>query len=201
MLDPLRIHRGAEHAMGMPAVIRRWSRADVLALIDDSPLHSPRYETVDGALLVTPSPGGAHQFAVVLLARLLADYCEKSGVGEVIVAPFDVELEPATLVQPDVFVVPLDEAARLRRERTARRLLIAVEVLSPGSEASDRGRKRELYERTVPDYWIVDLEARRVGRHATYIEWSPAGVSSPFVLDLPAFFARVWGDDVVPTGA
>ncbi len=39
----------------MPAVTRSaWTRAEVRALIDANPLHTPRYELVDDELLVTP---------------------------------------------------------------------------------------------------------------------------------------------------
>ena len=44
-----------------------------------------------------------------------------------------------------------------------RELLLAVEVLSPSSSRHDRVRKRPHYQRHVPDYWIVDLDARLVG--------------------------------------
>src|SRR5437763_16791937 len=61
--------RRVKHIMGMSATLRRWRREEVLALIDQTPLHSPRYELVDGELLVTPSPGGLHQIALLALAR------------------------------------------------------------------------------------------------------------------------------------
>lgn len=38
--------------MGMPDVVRRWTREEVLALPDNG----NRYELIDGELLVTPSP-------------------------------------------------------------------------------------------------------------------------------------------------
>ena len=205
MRDPLRTRRRAEHDIGMPAVYRRWSRAEVLALIEDNPLHSPRYEVVDGELFVTPSPGGPHQFAVLELARALATYCEGTGIGTAMVSPFDAELENGTLVQPDVFVVPPQERARLTRERTAHNVLLAVEILSPGSERGDRGKKRALYQRSVPEYWLIDLEARRIERwrpsvrtpeviSSGEIHWQPAGTSDSFTLELPNFFARIWGE-------
>ena len=47
--------------------------------------------------------------------------------------------------------------------------LLAVEVLSPSTARADRTVKRRLYQRAgVPEYWIVDLEARLVER------WRPA---------------------------
>lgn len=43
--------------MGMPDVLHRWTREEVIALPDDR----NRYELVDGQLLVTPSPRVLHQ--------------------------------------------------------------------------------------------------------------------------------------------
>jgi hypothetical protein len=83
----------------------------VLRLINESPLHTPHYELVGGELLVTPSPSGLHQIAVVGLICVLAPYVADSRVGQVLTSPSDTELEPETLVQPDVYVVPLVEAA------------------------------------------------------------------------------------------
>lgn len=197
--------RRAEHIMGMPAVHhRRWTRAEVLELIEQNPLQSPRYEVVDGELFVTPSPGGLHQVAVLLLARALAAYCEATSIGETFISPFDAEPEPGVVVQPDVFVLPPDEAKRMRTQRTARVMLLATEVLSPGSERGDRGRKRRLYQRRVPVYWLVDVETRQVEqwmpKHARptvqrdRLEWHPAGADAPFVLELPRYFARVYGE-------
>jgi Uma2 family endonuclease len=203
--DHLQFTRRAEQTMGMPAVEGRWTREEVLDLIARNPLTTPRYELVDGVLLVTPSPSGMHQIAVGKLYVLLTAYLDsESAVGEAFHSPSDVEPEPGATVGPDVFVVPPDEAKRIRRERPVRRLILAVEMLSPGDRSGDRGRKRELYQRTIPEYWIVDnpqrhIDVWRPGFDVPTIlrdvlEWHPAGASRPFVLDVPGYFAMVYGE-------
>ena len=92
----------------------------------------------------------------------------------------------------------------MRSVGTGRRLLLAAEVLSLSSQRADRGRKRLLYQRTVPLYWIVDLDARAVeswlpdSSEPTILrdrlEWHPSGAATAFTLDLPAYFARVFGE-------
>jgi Uma2 family endonuclease len=92
----------------------------------------------------------------------------------------------------------------MRTAATGRQLLLAVEVLSPGSIRADRGRKRFLYQRTVPDYWIVDLDARLVETWRPEsvrptlvrdrIEWRTFGASSSFRLDVEQYFTRVFGE-------
>jgi Uma2 family endonuclease len=190
--------------MAMPAVKRRWTAREVRQLIAESPLATPRYELVDGELLVTPSPNWPHQRAVSLLLVALQEYLKRDRVGGVATSPFDVELAPESLVQPDVFVVPPHEARRLLTEMPARELLVAAEVLSPSSGRHDRVTKRPHYQRHVAEYWIVDLDSRlferwRAGDERPEIvtetlEWHPAAVTDPFKLDLIRFFAEVFDE-------
>jgi Uma2 family endonuclease len=197
--------RRAEQNMVMPAIARHWTREEVLDLIERNPLQTPRYEVVDGVLLVTPVPGITHQRAVGRLSQLLANYLDsEKGVAEVFTSPSDTEPEPGTVVQPDVYVVPIEESRRLRGNVHARSIILAAEVLSPRDPSGDRTRKRALYQRTVPEYWIVDhwerhVEVWRPGHAepiivADRLEWHPAGASKPFVLDVRAYFARVNGE-------
>lgn len=187
--------------MGMPASAhRRWTLAEVRRLINFNPFYAPRYELVAGELLVTLMPTPAHQRALGDLLFAVATYLEGTTIGETLASPFDVELEPETLVWPDVFVMPPDAAERIRKEDRARSLLLAVEILSPSSAQADRGPKRTLYQRHVPEYWIVDLEAALIERWRPgddepeiireCLEWRPAGATIPLVLDLRALFKR-----------
>jgi Uma2 family endonuclease len=188
--------------MGMPATQRRWTAREVRELIAKSPLQTPRYELVDGELLVTPSPIVPHQRAVAFLWRALDDYLQRNPVGDAYFSPSDVELEPGTIVQPDVFVVPPDESQRVIRESPIREVLIAAEVLSPSSGRHDRVTKRQLYGRHLREYWIVDLDARIVERWrlnaqqpdvlVTALEWHATDAAESFHLDLPKYFAAVF---------
>ena len=188
--------------MAMPAVNRRWTAREIRQLIAESPLATPRYELVDGELLVTPSPTWPHQRAVQILVRELGAYLAQEAIGHVGTSPFDVEPEAELIVQPDVFVLPIAESRRLLNEMPARALLLAAEVLSPSSSRHDRVTKRPAYQRHVPEYWVVDLDARLIERWKPSDEraqlvtqtlvWHPVGASSPFQLDLPRCFAEVF---------
>ena len=190
--------------MDMPAVERRWSLREVRALIDESPLATPRYELVDGELLVTPSPVTRHQVAVDELNLELMLYLRRETVGKALTSPCDVELEEESLLQPDVFVIPSMEWHRLGGGLPVRELILAVEVLSPGSSRHDRVRKRPLYQRNVPEYWIVDLDARLIERWrsederpelvTSSLEWQPEGAAQPFVLEVERYFDTVFDD-------
>jgi len=201
----LRNTPSAEQIMAMPHVEHHWTAREVRALIDESPLATPRYELVDGELLVTPSPVSRHQMAVARLLFALLAYLEREHVGRVLTSPCDIELEPESITQPDIFVVPSAEWRRLAGGLPVRELLLAIEILSPRSSRHDRVRKRPLYQRHVPEYWIVDLDARLIERWrtgdsraepvTTSLEWRPAGAATPFVLDVERYFDAVFNDE------
>jgi len=184
--------------MGMPELLHAWTPDEVRALPDDG----RRYEVVRGELLVTPAPSYHHQEAVFRLARTLREYTERTGVGYALMSPADIAPEPGALVQPDVFAGPLPEGRRPRSWADFSNLLFAVEILSPSSARADRTVKRQLFQRTrVPEYWIVDLDARLVERWRPAddrpevitgtLEWHPDPAIAPLEVDLPAFFAQV----------
>jgi Uma2 family endonuclease len=144
--------------MGMPNTARRYTVDQVLAFPSDG----NRYELVRGELLVTPSPSQPHQTVLGELYLRLSAYLQPlRQVARVFFAPADIIWGPDAYVQPDLFVVPAREITGHWRD--CQTLLLAVEVVSPGSARADRVTKRRLYqERGVATYWVVDLEARVV---------------------------------------
>ena len=187
--------------MGMPQAAHFWTPAEARALPDDG----RRYEVVAGELLVTPAPSFAHQEAVRFLIRTLSDYVERTRVGCVAMSPADIGLEPGAMVQPDLFVAPLVKGRRPRDWDEIEGLLLAVEVISPSTGRADRTVKRRLYQRArVPEYWIIDIDARLVERWRPRDErpeilteamrWEPAPGVGSWEVDVPAFFRRVLGD-------
>jgi Uma2 family endonuclease len=186
--------------MGMAHPTGGWTAETVRALPEDG----NRYEVVGGELLVTPSPAWRHQLAIGGLYRALDQYVREQVLGAVIFAPAAIEFDERNLVEPDLFVVPLVEGAKPREWADVGRLLLAVEVLSPNTARHDRFTKRRLYQaRGVPEYWIIDLDARLIERWkpdqerpdiiADKLAWQPDPSRPPLELDLPAYFADVLG--------
>ena len=166
----------------------------VRALPDDG----RRYEVVHGELLVTPAPRHVHQRIVTRLVTALSRYLETEPVGEALVSPADISWSTDTLVQPDVFVVLLQEARTLDW-RQMQTLLLAIEVLSPSTARADRFTKRRLYQEVgVATYWIVDPEGKTVEiwtPDATLpiyererVTWQPAGADEALTVRLEALF-------------
>ncbi len=187
--------------MAMP-VSRHWTTADVRELTqEDRPW--PRYELIDGELLVTPAPRGPHQCAVGELFALLHGYLEHEPVGVVFVSPADLELRPGTIAQPDVFVVPAGSSRATGEPQWSEisALMLAVEILSASSVQIDRIIKRDFYlANHVEEYWIVDLDARVIERWRPAQEtpelrrdtliWTPRS-GEPLIVDVDALFSRI----------
>ena len=189
--------------MVMPALRKRhWTVADVRALIDET-RHWPRYELLEGELLVTPAPVPRHQLAVSELLLLVGTYCKREGIGIALTSPADIELAPESIMQPDLFVVPdatFPEGEALEWPQV-KELLLAVEVLSSSSIRQDRITKREFYlANHVDEYWIVDLDARIFERWTPErstpdlrrddVTWLPRGAVAPLVIDVQEFFQK-----------
>lgn len=179
----------------MPSTTRLYTVEDVRAMPDDG----NRYETIDGELFVTPAPGTPHQGALRELVLLIGTYVKRFKLGVMLFAPYDVVLGPLTLVEPDLLFV--HEARRdlfTERELTAAPDL-AIEILSPSTARTDRGRKRALYQSVgVAEYWVVDLEQRQVevwrpgalqaSVHRDRLTWQPEPAVEPLTIELGEIF-------------
>src|SRR5881392_3010170 len=191
----LTVRRGAD-TMGMAAPIY-WTADMVRQLPDDG----NRYEVVYGELLVTPAPRLNHQLLVSRLAVAIAKYLEHEPVGVMLTSPADISWGQDVLVQPDVFVIPHDEA-RTREWSRVRSLLLVVEVLSPTTERADRFTKRRRYQEAgVPLYWVADGAQQRVEVWTPdsafpliameRLIWRPVGADRAFTLALEELFRPV----------
>ena len=182
--------------MVMPAQRAEWTAEEALAL----PYDGNRYEVLDGELLVSPAPSFSHQFIVQAFVMRLMPYVDQRQLGWVLAAPADITFSARRLVQPDIFVVPDTGQGRPREWEDVRRLSLVIEVLSPSTARADRWRKRTIYQsERIPDYWIVDPDARIVERWnpdderpaivAETLTWQPKSDVPALEINLPELFA------------
>ena len=174
-----------------------WTADMVRALPDDG----NRYEVVWGELLVTPAPRPWHQIVLGRLQFALQKHLEHNRSAYLLASPADISWSPDVLVQPDLFVVPLDELRTLQWDRI-KGLMLAIEALSPSTARHDRFTKRRLYQQVgIPQYWVVDPEARAVevwtpdatlpSLERERVTWTAPGDAPPFTLDLAELFRPV----------
>lgn len=148
---------------GMATEVRRktYTYADLARI----PADGNRHEILSGELVVTPSPVTVHQLVVGRIYWLIYGFAEKSG-GRAFISPYDVVFSETRVTQPDVLYVAPSGLHRIGKTCLEGAPELAVEVLSPGTEHLDRGRKLEIYrEGGVREYWIVDPDPRIVEVH------------------------------------
>jgi Uma2 family endonuclease len=122
-------------------------------------------ELVEGRLLMSPSPTFRHSRGN---GKLWAALDAQSPAHRVSVLDIDVDLQlgpedgPGTVRRPDVVVVHDTAPVRISREGgvlRASEVVVAVEILSPGSRRMDLVLKRSEYaDAGIPHYWVVDLD-------------------------------------------
>jgi len=184
--------------MSMATLVPRYTAAEVRTFPDDR----VRYEVIRGELFVTPAPRRPHQRAVIEFAIRLHQYVTSHQLGETLPAPFEVEFAEDSAVQPDVLVLLDRDAPRITEERLYGPPALVIEIVSHSSRRTDRLQKRDLYQDfSVPEYWIVDLDQRRVERWQPQsssaeiitgtLAWRPDPTIPPLEIDLPSLFTTV----------
>jgi Uma2 family endonuclease len=120
--------------------------------------NSRRYELQEGILIVSPRANFLHQRIAHRLVAMLNDQlpAEWEAVG-------DVEMItdpgfPASVRVPDVLVVQEELVSTAAPRCTADEALLAVEIISPGSQRTDTLVKPVEYAKAgIPHYWVIDL--------------------------------------------
>ena len=140
---------------GMKAAQERVSYADLARWPEDG----RRYELYNGEVFEIPSPILLHQFVIGRLYLALSAYVQAHG-GSVFLSPLDIVLTDYDVVQPDVLLfMPEREHLLHMRKVTRHAPDLAIEILSPGTERNDRGRKLRLFEQhRLREYWSVDAD-------------------------------------------
>ncbi|MGQ0570061.1 MAG: Uma2 family endonuclease [Armatimonadota bacterium] len=127
------------------------------------PHDGKRYEIHEGGLSVTPAPSPQHQRILRELFRILDAHVRSRDLGEVFFAPIDVILSDISIVQPDLVYLATDRRRLVSSRGIEGAPSLLVEILSPSTAHIDRHAKLQLYaSHGVPDYWIVDGEARSI---------------------------------------
>ena len=124
-----------------------------------------RYEIVDGVMCMPPPPTWSHQRIQQRINRVLSDFVESRGIGEVLTAPLDVlvQREPLRTRQPDILYLSAPKVPGDRLEDIAGIAFLelapdlAIEVLSPRNTAPYMDVKLRDYQRIgVTECWLFN---------------------------------------------
>ncbi|MER7249622.1 Uma2 family endonuclease [Kribbella sp. NPDC000426] len=122
-----------------------------VADLELAPDEGPRYELVDGVLLVTYMSSTIHQRALGALMLHLASACPEH--LKVLPGPLEFRPNDRLALVPDLLVLPNKEHVM----RWVDELALVVEVVVSTTRTVDQVLKPELYARAgVPAYWIFD---------------------------------------------
>ncbi len=124
----------------------------------DDPAIPEATEWVDGEVIEMMSVSQEHARLVMYLSRLIGVYLEVRPIGEIFGEPFNMKTGPTLPGRsPDLLVLLEDHAGRMTTKNLAGPADLVIEVLSPGTEATDRGDKFLEYEGGgVVEYWLLD---------------------------------------------
>jgi Uma2 family endonuclease len=140
---------------------------------------SRRYELLHGELYMVPAPSTRHQRILGNLHLRLRTHADSHRLGEVLLAPVDVILGQGSgreVAQPDIIFIAHARRDIIKLHGIEGAPDLVIEILSAGTAERDRGYKRTLYARyRVPEYWIVDPDARTVEVYVT----SGEGLADP----------------------
>ena len=97
------------------------------------------------------------------LVLLLNEFVEEKELGRVFCFKVACRLDDLNGPEPDIGFVRKERLHVVKREYVDGRPDLVMEIVSPETAEKDYRRKRRQYERAgVPEYWIVDLDGRRV---------------------------------------
>ncbi len=143
----------------MSTVTRTWTYADLADWPESD--DGNRYEIIDGELIVTPAPIPPHELLTIELVFRFGEVVRPGRLGRLFTAPVDVLLPGGDALEPDLVFIRADRLDIVGPAAIEGPPDIVVEILSPSTRARDLGRKMELYAALgVPEYWIVDPDAR-----------------------------------------
>ncbi|WP_155374013.1 Uma2 family endonuclease [Catellatospora vulcania] len=189
-------------AVAKLAQLRPGVRGYTVADLHTLPEVGPRYELLDGSIVMSPSATSAHNMIARWIAQLIED--ADPGDGYVVSTDQSVAIDDHNEPRPDIVVLP---AAHIDDSPfPVDGVQLVVEVVSPTSALRDTEVKRVLYARAgVPFYWVVvpDPDADAIAlaelvleggkyRYATHYTSGVFRTEQPWPveIDLPALAAR-----------
>ncbi|GAA2056057.1 hypothetical protein GCM10009839_76320 [Catenulispora yoronensis] len=152
-----------------------------------------KVELIGGALTVSPSSRPWHGIVANHLARRLEDVL---GEDFVVFTDLDVIVDEENVPRPDIFVIRRATYAP-DKVTEAQNVILAVEIMSPGSQVNDRRVKPSLYRGAGIPSWRIERSGHRLllvevpvrgdeVAHLGQVVLDVAGVKVPVDLDAAA---------------
>lgn len=90
-------------------------------------------------------------------------YLNKSEIGEIRIAPYDVHFSRENILQPDIFFIKNENIRKIRPRGLFGAPDSIVEILSPSTSQLDCNEKKLIYEKYgVKEYFVVEPNTKSV---------------------------------------
>jgi Uma2 family endonuclease len=141
------------------------------------PHENQHVEWVNGKVVPMSPVSAEHQDIVGFLLILISHFVRARRLGRVLFDPFQMKSAPNLPVRaPDILFVANENLHRLKKNHLDGPADLVVEIISPGSGATDRGDKFYEYEAGgVPEYWLIDPQRKQ----AEFYERGEDGIYHP----------------------
>ncbi len=134
-------------------VVERMTAADFFHYAPDD----QTAELIDGVMIVSPPPLDIHERLQIFLIRLLGEFVEYFGLGEVRGSRTAVRLADDQVYEPDILFVGRDRVEFIQEQGVFGPPDLVIEILSASTAPHDRGAKFRVYERAgVRELWLID---------------------------------------------
>jgi Uma2 family endonuclease len=144
---------------------KRFTTSEVEQMLDGGLFAGQRFELIDGDLIDKMGQKPPHATAIGLCMAVISKIF---GI-ELVRVQLPMEAGPAdcerSVPEPDLAVLVVDKPDFRRRHPNGGELSLVIEVADT-TFRSDSATKRDIYARAgVPEYWVLDLNNRRVLAH------------------------------------
>ncbi|MEO8109311.1 MAG: Uma2 family endonuclease [Ginsengibacter sp.] len=120
-------------------------------------------ELINDKLVMSPSPIDIHQVVVGEIFIEISLLVRKTKIGNVRIAPYDVNFSKQNILQPDILFIKNENLHKIKSNGLFGSPDLIVEVLSPSTSHLDLEEKKLIYERYgVQEYFIVDPNSKSV---------------------------------------
>lgn len=120
-------------------------------------------QLINNKLIISPAPKDVHQVILNKINIAFSKYLEKSNVGELRVAPYDVHFSKQNILQPDILFIKNENLDKIQDKGVFGAPDLIIEILSPSTSQIDWEEKKLIYERYgVQEYFQVEPNSKSV---------------------------------------